>query len=608
MTVSQIIHVDSTYRDRLLYPNPADFVIEYGSPTNNNMFNMRNPVTKQLPIYNFVFPYVSTYSKSIDFLSTGVTISNSSLQIRISGGNENAIILNSDDMMAIFGSSIQKQSYDFLTNLYFVYGSGSPYSLSRIISFDSLTNVVTLENPITIDLSTLSYCYIYNDSYVDGSRMSIVLSGKNADMKNYIRLQGLYLYNATREQELPVRVSSNEQFLTEIDDNVFTDWSVNDFYMLFLTSTNINTLLPFANNGNSYVSRSIRTLRIIETSSLFTVNNSIYDLYRSDTKSISNISITITKIDRSGKIVTFDIISRGYDINMNTTYYIEDFDVNNNRLYAVFGIQDTYQSFMVSGEITLSQNTFFTPFAFTPLFNHNDTYPNDEISFNVFPVEYDQYIDVTSYVPQIQNMSGSAMIYEYYHTDDGNTIIYTTSYEEKTLALLNGSLYTNNWWNGVMLSMVSKDQFVPLNYSGSTVSQSQLTCYEIQLLNLILPNLELNSTQTLTSFFPYLFVEFTNATTMTRNVNNLYTNNQYGQSALFAVPISDVNSPTTSQFLNLNCATIQTVKFKPNDSFHFRVYLTNGRTFTPTLKDTLPPMIPNALVQISAIFSIKKID
>ncbi len=608
MTVSQIIHVDSTYRDRLLYPNPADFVVEYGSPTNNNMFNMRNPVTAQLPVYNFVFPYVSTYSNSIDFLSTGTIIANSSLKIRISGGNENAIILNSDDMMAIFGSSIQKQSYDFLSNLYFVYGSVSPYSLSRITSFDSLTNVVTLENPITIDLSTLAYCYIYNDSYVNSNTMSIVLSGQNEDMKNYIRLQGLYLYNATTGQELPVKVSSNEKFIIQnVLNQVLTNWSVNDFYMLFLTSTTINTLLPFANNGNSYVSRSIRSLRIIESSPLFTVNNSIYYLYHSTTNTLSNISITITKINESGKIVLFDIISRGYDINMNTTYYIEDFDVNNNRLYAVFGIQDTYQSFMVSGNISLSQNTFFTPFAFTPLFNHNDTYQNDQISYNVFPVEYNEYINMTSYVPQIQNISGSAMIYEYYHTEDGNTIIYTTTYEEITLTLLDKS-YTNNWWNGVMLSTVSKDQCVPLNYTGSTVSQSQLTCYEIQLLNLILPNLELNSTQTLTSFFPYLFVEFTNATTMTRNVNNLYTNNQYGQSALFAVPISDVNSPTTSQFLNLNCATIQTVKFKPNDSLHFRVFLTNGRTFTPTLKDTLPPMIPNALVQISAIFSIKKID
>ena len=607
MTVSQIIHVDSTYRDRLLYPNPADFVVEYGSPIGNgSMFEMRNPVTNQLPIYNFVFPYVSAYSQSIDFLSSGTTVSNSSLKVRISGGNNNSLILNSDDMIAIFGSSILRQSNDFLTNLYFAYGSSS-YTLSRIIAYDSIKNVITLENEISLDLSTLAYGYIYNDSSIqsNNNEMSIVLQGKNKDLKNYIRLQGLYLYNATTKQECPVIITKDERFIIS---PILQNWSVNDFYILFLVSSNIQQLIPFP-DSNSYVNRSIRTLHIIESSPLFTVNNSIYFLHETTTNTVSNISVTITKVDNSGKIVSIEIISRGYNLNMNTTYYIEDFNYNGNRLYALFSIQDTYQSFKFSGVITLPKNVFFTPFAFTPLFDHDDTFINDEISYNVFPVEYATYVDnnVTSYVPQIQNMSGSAMIYDYYHTDNGDTIIYTTSYEENTLALLNKT-YKNTWWNGVMLSIVTKDQFVPLNYSGSTVSQTQLNCYEIQLLNLILPNLELNTAQVLTSFFPYLFVEFSNATTQSRNINNLYTNNQYGQSALFAVPISDVNSPETSQFLNLNCMSIQTVKFKPNDSLHFRVFLTNGRTFTSILKDTLPPMVPNALVQISAIFSIRKID
>jgi hypothetical protein len=613
MTATQIIHVDSTYRDRLLYPNPADFVVEYGSPTTNgdDMFKMRNPVTNQLPIYNFVFPNVVGYSNSIDFLSLGYTVANSSLKIGISGGNQNAIILDASDMVNIFGVSIMRESNDFLSNLNFVYGSSAPYAISRIISFDSLTNVITLENPISIDLTTLTYCYIYNDSFVTNDDFSIVFSGRSLDTKNYIRLSGLFLYNATTGEELPVRITPDERFIIPIDrfvSKVFSNWSVNDFYLLFLRSTNIQMLKPFG-DGN-YSSRSIRRLHLLDSTPLFTINNSVYHLYETNTGRLSTISLTITKIDGSGRIVSFDMVSRGYDINMNTTYYIEDFGVNGDRLYASFAIQDTYQSFLIPQKMTLQKNTFFTPFAFTPLFKHDDIYNNDEITFNVFPNEYETYMnnELTSYVPQIQNASGSAMIYDYYNTDDGETIIYTTSYDESTLALLQKQ-YKNNWWNGVMLSVVSQDQFVPLNYSGSTVSQSQLNCYEIKLLNLILPNLELNTTQVLTSFFPYLFVELSNATTVSRNINNLYTNNQFGQSALFAVPISDVNSPETSQFLNLsNAGMTQIAKFKPNDSLHFRVFLTNGKTFTPTLKDTLLPMIPSALVQISAIFSIRKID
>lgn len=601
---SQILHIDSTYRNRLLYPNPADFVVDYGSPTGNSMFNMRNPVTNELPIYNFVFPNVAPYSQSIDFLSSGTTVSNSSLKIGISSGNYSMIILDHDDMVAIFGE--QKTSNDFLTNLYFVYGDGSPYSLTKIVAFDSLTNAITLENEIEIDLTTIAYCYIYNDSLVTTDTMSIVLSGTSSDMKNYLRLQGLYMYNATTGEQLPIRLTSDQKSIVQVEfGKVFSNWSVNDFYLIFLSECKISSLIQF--DDGKYVSRSVRNLRLLESTRYFQTNNKIYNLQETLTGNETNISIMIKRVDVSGTIVSFDIVSRGYNINMNTTYYIEDFDSYGNRQYALFSIADTYQTFMVSGELSLPQNEFFTPLLFTPLYG-NGSFNNDEITYNVFPEEYETYenMNVDSYAPQVQNLSGSAMIYGYSITN-GNTIIYTTAYEEAILSLLDKQ-YQNTWWNMVIFSTVTKDQFVPLNYSGSTVSQTQLNCYEIQLLNLILPNSKLNTTGTLTSFFPYMFVELTNATTMSRNVNNLYTNNQYGQSALFAVPISDVSSPVSSQFLNLNSASIQTVKFKPNDSLHFRVFLTNGMTFTPVLKDTLLPMVPNALVQVSAIFSIRKVD
>jgi len=202
-------------------------------------------------------------------------------------------------------------------------------------------------------------------------------------------------------------------------------------------------------------------------------------------------------------------------------------------------------------------------------------------------------------------MTGSSMIYfTTYKNSNNNTYIYTTPYDQSVLGLLDKT-YTESWWKTVIFSSVYQDQFVPLNYTGS--SQDQLVCYEIELMNLILPNVELNTTRVLTSFYPYLFLELSNNSSFSTNVNSLYTNNQYGQSALFAVPISDVSSPLTSQFLNLGCPSIQTIKFKPNDSLHFRVFLTNGETFTPYLKDTIPPLTPNPLVQVSAIFSLRRV-
>ena len=49
--------ISSTYRDRLLYPNPAEFTVPFGSinNVNHNTFNVfttTNPITKSFPEYN----------------------------------------------------------------------------------------------------------------------------------------------------------------------------------------------------------------------------------------------------------------------------------------------------------------------------------------------------------------------------------------------------------------------------------------------------------------------------------------------------------------------------------------------------------------------------
>lgn len=599
----QIIHIDSTYRDRIIYPNPADFIVEYGSPVcTNSIFSMRNPVTFEMPIYNFSFPLVPPYNYSIDFINNTSPIANSSLKIGMTNWNAKQVVLDPVDISNIFGASSSYEEHDFLRNLYFVYGSTFPYTIVRIVAYNSLTYTLTLDSTVFIDLSTLDYCYIYNDSMVDTTDFKLLLSGYS--LKNILTPRKLFLYNATRNETLSVVMPANDQYLYNTDSNHFTSWSVNDFYMLYDQQPNIRILKPFDNG--KYYNYSVKTLTLLESSPKFPVNHT-FPLYLLQTSMLSTIVITIKRVDISGKILEFDITDRGTDVLQGSTYFISDTTPDGTVLYALFKVTETYQSFLVEGTVNLGCNEFFTPFLFTPLYNNNDSFVNDQISFNVLPIIYNNYVDLVSKpYNQLQNVTGASMIYST-QPYSGDTLVFTTAYDESILSLFDAS-YSNNWWNNVMFSSVYRDQFVPLNYTGSTVSQDQLVCYQVELLNLILPNLELNTTKVLTSFYPYLFVELSPTSSLTRNINVLYTNNQYGQSALFAVPISDVNSPEISQFLNLNnCKSIQTIKFKPNDSLHFRVFLTNGQTFTPYLKDTIPPIYPNPLVQISAIFSIQRL-
>lgn len=605
---SQILHIDSTYRDRLIYPNPADFVVSYVAPTStNSIFQMTNPVSQEFPVYNFVFPLVPPYNESIDFVdSTAVPVPNSSVRIRIVSWNAQEVVLNDDDMNAVFGASLSQFEHNVLKNLYFVYGTTYPYTIVRISSYNSLTYTIKLRDQVSLDLAVQDYCYLYNDStMLPGIGSKILLMGALDTFRNFVRTTDIFLYNATRNQVIEASITIDRDYIASSD--TFSTWTVNDYYLVFDSRPYIRTLVPFPDTR--YYSYAVKTLTLLDSSDYFAPYHE-FDLYFTETNALTGMRIRVERVDAQGRVQTYTIVRREYGALLGRTYFIQGTSASGFALYALFRVDETYQAFLVDGNVSVSPNEFFTPFALTVLYTHDEVFADDQISYNTLPFSYPSYdvVGASSYA-QLQNETGVAMMYAMeYNASTDQTLVYTTAYDEQMLQRLQLT-YANDWWKNAMFSTVVRDQYTPLNYTGSTVSQDQLVCYEIELLNLILPNLELNATKVLTSFYPYLFVEFSNATTsLSRNVNALYTNNQYGQSALFAVPISDVNSPESSQFLNLdNCKSIQTVKFKPNDTFHFRVFLTNGETFTPFLKDTLPPMVPNPLVQISAVFSVRRL-
>jgi len=164
--------------------------------------------------------------------------------------------------------------------------------------------------------------------------------------------------------------------------------------------------------------------------------------------------------------------------------------------------------------------------------------------------------------------------------------------------------------NVLEILQFDRDSNVPLNYTGSTVSQNQMVCYEIELISLILPNKPLdNNIGGLIAFYPYLYVELSNVSAPSSGMKGIiYSNNPNANRALFRVGIDDTPTPEISAFIKVDGnGAVQTVKFKPNDNLYFRVYLQNGELFQTQTKDTIPPLEPDVFVQISAEFSIKRL-
>lgn len=154
----------------------------------------------------------------------------------------------------------------------------------------------------------------------------------------------------------------------------------------------------------------------------------------------------------------------------------------------------------------------------------------------------------------------------------------------------------------------SYDNFAPLCYMGSTVSQNELVCYEIELVSIVLPNVVLQSGSRI-SFYPFIYVQFgTYNSSMNHSNCSIYSNNPDSSKALFICPTTDVSNPLTTQFIKLSSQGVQTVKFKPNDNMIFSVFLPNGELFLPVLPDTYSPQAPNSLLQIEAVFSIKRLS
>lgn len=158
------------------------------------------------------------------------------------------------------------------------------------------------------------------------------------------------------------------------------------------------------------------------------------------------------------------------------------------------------------------------------------------------------------------------------------------------------------------IEMFSRDNWTPFAYNGSLVSSQEAVCYELELINLILPNSTL-VTGGRVAFYPYLYVELENISSSTSRTSTLiYSNNPNSNKMLFRAAIDDTPTPLISPYIKIDGdGMVQTVKFKPNDSFRFSVRLPNGSVFETVASDTSAPHEPNPLVQISALFSMKKL-
>jgi len=150
------------------------------------------------------------------------------------------------------------------------------------------------------------------------------------------------------------------------------------------------------------------------------------------------------------------------------------------------------------------------------------------------------------------------------------------------------------------------DNFNTLLYSGTYVL-TQPVCYAIELLYLTIPNtLVLNGNRGNLDSYPYFYVKLYNEN---KNISNhiLYSNNPNTEFATFKIPMTLTLS--REKFFTLrDSKCVQVMKFQPDQSIRFIVTLPNGEPIQFQTPDYLSPNEPNPYLQISASFSIRRIE
>jgi hypothetical protein len=154
------------------------------------------------------------------------------------------------------------------------------------------------------------------------------------------------------------------------------------------------------------------------------------------------------------------------------------------------------------------------------------------------------------------------------------------------------------------------DNEQPFPYNGSVVSFREAVCFDVSLLNIVLPNAFLaTSNGSRAVFYPYIYVELTPINNSERfGPNSITSNNPYARRMLFRALVRDTVSDTTSPFVRIDGGgMVQRVKLMPCDNFHFSVHLPDGELFKTVLPEFYSPDYPYELNQISAVFSFKQV-
>jgi hypothetical protein len=604
MTKSYLL-IDSTYRNRLLYPNPASFDIPFQLVNTQvldpNVFNSVNPISIPYPDYNFQWTNYDASGNGVSDIS-GIVV----------GGTASAPILDSTINDVLNNEYIYTSIYsgtNVFTGMVFIYNdcTDSPYN---IINYDPITRAILLDGSIPsfvtgygyniVNYSTSSKIYINGDFLVRSA--TVYLS------------DSIYLYDIATNEINQVSNYIPSQNVLLLDQSFSTAWQVSDPYMIISKQQVLNygSIIQFPNN--QWYVYTILNYIIECPGKEYTYGQFVYLIPESSGPTTSFVKAKVTRCNPDGSLVELQIVDIGdFSYSIGTRCLVYNTNLYTNDCAASVIVTETTLAFLCSFNQTIEimAGNFFFPLLLSEQFSM-DVSGNLRMSGNstvpIKNMDLEQPIDImTSFYKN--GLTGIRKIIVINYT---NAYVLVQNVCQDLLVRFNAITTTQQLkgCTNFLILPFTREGVVGLNFTGTQLTQCQATCYRMTVINLILPNITVNiGSGSLTSAFPFVYLEISNVSNSNgHNKSILYSNNPYTTSVTFVCSISDVNAPIISRFLKISSdGSSQTIKFSPVDTLRLRVSLPNGNTFQTQSTDYLVPVEPDPRVQIHAVIEIERL-
>lgn len=628
------IEIDSTFRNRNVYPFPAEFVVEFTPPPVQTSLAAKNavdPVSDEASLLSFQSNFNAALFDNVNFqyfVNATAYITNAGLG-SLGDGGATTLVIQSNDLLHTknnfyVGAKLANQRLVTALNPQScAVITGYTYLGNNTALLELLTPVIS-QNGDSLSISTITTApemgFIPNGSPNDNSYKNLVLCNNGTSYKvvDYDGASKMLTISAASAQNyadnnLPL-VPSNLYTLRKSTPAI--TGRLYEVNTVFLDVSSSAFSIPYTGND--------------PTDILYTDPNKwLYNFLELDAnvlyQSPINVLPPIPGVSDNVLVIALDFSAGvespplGYfnatSITSLSNFFVTKTVLNYKPLSSTIGLVTVSSPFNqpVSGNVIITYPQSVSRRIVRYIFLSGLVTSATATSFQTL-TPTDMY-SVSSLIGIYVSVGGQLCLIESVSRNNSNL---STTFYIKTpfssipapgdfFSITSGTVsppfpFTVTIQNFTLLRF-TRDNATPLNYLGTRLDAR---CYTVELLNLVLPNQFLvNGTGGQIAFYPYVFVELQNVSSPTApNVNIFYSNNPNSTNQTHYSVIPNVSLPGGQKFINCDGTGAQCkMQFRVGDALYFKVTLPTGELFIVNQPEFYSPTIPNEAIQISAQFS-----